>query len=109
MSKLGHLLKAFMNIDQIYEGIKNKTFKKDHIEAVAEYRWNYCYKCDQLDKRGTDCVVAKTQPCCKDCGCSLAIKIRSLSTECPLKKWGPIMPDEAEEKLRESINLPDES
>ena len=40
MSKLGHLLKAFMNIDQIYEGIKNKTFKKDHIEAVAEYRWN---------------------------------------------------------------------
>ena len=103
--KLAHLLKAFKNIDQIYEGIKNKTFKKEHIEAVAEHRWAICYRCPSIDNRGTSCMVAKTQPCCKECGCSLGLKMRSLSTECPLKKWGPVMDDEAEEKLRKSIGI----
>jgi len=105
--KLSNLLKAFGNIDQIYEGIKNKTFKKDHIEAIAEYRWDICYRCDKKDDRGTFCTAPKTQPCCKECGCSLGYKMRSLSSECPLKKWGSVMPEEAEERLRESLSKDD--
>ena len=101
--KFAHLLKAFVNIDQIYEGIKNNVFKKDHIEAVAELRWQECKKCEHIDRRGSFCTVPRTQPCCKECGCSLGVKIRSLSTECPVKKWGSLMSEEAEEELLKSI------
>jgi len=106
--KFAHLLKAFANIDQIYEGIKNNIFKDDHIEAVAELRWKACKTCKHLDNRGIFCAVPKTQPCCKECGCSLGVKIRSLSTECPVKKWGSLMSEEIEEKIINSMVDSDE-
>ena len=41
-----------------------------------------------------------TQPCCGECGCSLALKIRSLSSGCPISKWDAMLTDEEENKLK---------
>ena len=45
-----------------------------------------------------------TQPCCADCGCSLGLKLRVLSSECPKKKWRAVMSKKQEDKLKENIN-----
>ncbi len=102
--KLAKLIKAFRNTEQILEGIKNKIFKQEHIEAIAKLRWQQCRLCDKLDMKGSECVAPGTQPCCADCGCSLGLKLRALSSECPLDKWGSLMEEEIEEKLKKSIN-----
>ena len=54
-----------------------------------------CKKCPLLDTTGTSCAVVGTQPCCSVCGCSLALKLRSLESECPHPdgpKWKEINP-----------------
>ena len=101
--KLGKLINAFKNVDQIAEGIKNKIFKKEHVEAVAHLRWQQCKTCEKLDKEGSECVAPGTQPCCGECGCSLSLKLRALSTECPLEKWSALMEEELEDELIEQI------
>lgn len=106
--KIEALMKAFGNIDHIYEGIKNNVFKKDHIEAVAKLRWNQCKICKNFDEDGKHCMVAGTQPCCKDCGCSLKLKLRCLSEACPIGRWDALMTEEAEEELKKSIGYEDE-
>jgi hypothetical protein len=48
-----------------------------------------------MDTVGTDCAVVGTQPCCAVCGCSLALKLRSLESECPHPdgpKWKEVQP-----------------
>lgn len=97
-------LNAFKNSKQILEGVKNKLFKKEHIEAEAAKRWAICKACPSLDTIGNDCLVGGTQPCCKECGCSLGFKTRSLSSECPLNKWQAVMDDDIEMILKESLN-----
>mgnify|MGYP003626583050 FL=1 len=96
-------LGAFRNTSQIIEGIKNNIFKQEHVEAEAALRWAICKKCVHLDKLGDSCAVTGTQPCCSDCGCSLAFKTRSLSSECPKGKWPALMTEEEEELLNEQI------
>ena len=54
-------------------------------------------------QKGTDCLAPGTQPCCSDCGCSLAFKVRSLSSECPKGYWNSLMPEETEELLIKQI------
>ncbi len=94
----------FNNRSQILEGIKNKLFKKEHVEAIAKERWEqHCVRCDSLDRVGKKCTVPKTEPCCGECGCSLGLKIRSLSSSCPLDKWNAVLTDEEEEKLNKNI------
>jgi len=97
------LIKAFGNLDHIYEGIKNNVFRKEHIEAAADLRWQQCKICEHIDRSGKECAVPKTQPCCSLCGCNLGTKLRSLSAECPAKKWPALMDDDAEELLLEQI------
>tara|TARA_B110000259_G_C13867080_1_gene343250 strand:- start:123 stop:455 length:333 start_codon:yes stop_codon:yes gene_type:complete len=94
---------AFKNIDKIAEGIKNNLFKKEHVEAVATSRFQVCIKCSLFDAKGTDCLAPGTHPCCSDCGCSLAFKVRSLSSECPKGYWNSLMPEETEELLIKQI------
>lgn len=90
---------AFKNRKQILEGIKNNIFKKEHVEAEAAKRWDTCKGCDKLDKEGKDCVAPGTQPCCSECGCSLAFKTRALSSDCPLGKWQALMDEDVEQVL----------
>jgi len=105
--KFVKLISAFGNMDKIYEGIKNKVFKREHVEAAATLRWEKCKTCKHLDKEGKQCEVPGTQPCCAECGCSLAIKLRSLSSECPIGKWNALMTEEAEDLIMEQLNYED--
>ena len=100
---LEKLMKVFGSLDQIAEGIKNNIFKKEHIEAVAKIRWQNCKICKHIDYVGTKCTAPGTRPCCAECGCSLAWKIRALSAECPIGRWKALMPEKTEEKLLEKI------
>ena len=90
---------AFKNLDQIAEGIKNKVFKQEHIEAVATDRFQICADCSLYDDKGSSCLAPGTQPCCSDCGCSLTFKVRSLSSNCPKGFWDSL----ASEKIEELI------
>jgi hypothetical protein len=56
-----------------------------------------------FDAKGTDCLAPGTQPCCSDCGCSLAFKVRSLSSECPKGYWFALTTEEQEEKINQQI------
>jgi hypothetical protein len=38
--------------------------------------------CELVDRIGHSCVMPGTQPCCSDCGCSLALKLRSPDSSC---------------------------
>ncbi len=93
----------------ILEGIKNKLFKKEHVEAEAKLRWKICKECIFLDEEGSHCSVPGTQPCCADCGCSLAIKLRSLSSECPKGNWLAVMTEEEEDELNKSMEENEEN
>ena len=94
---------AFKNADKIAEGIKNNIFKKEHIEAAATDRFKVCIKCSLFDAKGTDCLAPGTQPCCSDCGCSLAFKVRSLSSDCPKGFWDALTTEEQEGKINQQI------
>tara|TARA_R110002020_G_scaffold245343_2_gene459079 strand:- start:13959 stop:14300 length:342 start_codon:yes stop_codon:yes gene_type:complete len=106
--RIKNLIKAFSNINQIAEGVKNNIFKKEHVEEVAKERWEHCKKCEYLDNEGSKCVAPGTQPCCAECGCSLAFKLRALSSDCPKEKWKSLMSEEMEDKLKEKINYGEE-
>jgi len=87
----------------ILEGIKNKMFKKDAVEAIAKERNEICKKCEFYDTKGDNCYLPGTQPCCGECGCSLALKQRSLSSRCGEGYWEPVL-TEAEDLDHESLN-----
>ena len=101
--RINKLLAALGNIDQIAEGIKNKIFKNEDVEAVAKMRWQECKMCPLLDKVGKSCAVNGTQPCCSDCGCSISLKIRAMSSDCPKGRWDAIMTPELEEQLKKQV------
>ena len=96
-------LGAFRNRKQILEGIKNKIFKKEHVEAEAARRWAICKECESLDREGSKCMAPGTQPCCGECGCSLSLKTRALSSDCPLEKWLAVMDEDTEDLLIKNI------
>jgi hypothetical protein len=39
------------------------------------------------------------------CGCSLSLKTRALSSECPLGYWKAVLSEEEEDKLNEKLGL----
>jgi hypothetical protein len=86
------------NRKQILEGITNSVIRDQTVEDIAQLRYSICYECSS---KGRKCVVKGTAPCCNECGCSLAFKTRSLSSECPLGKWDAIATEEEEDKLEE--------
>ena len=97
------LIKIWKNKGKILEGIKNHTFKQEHIEEIHDERMKICKECTYYDKKGSECYVPGTKPCCGECCCSLALKLRSLSSECDLAKWSAILNEEEEDKLNESL------
>ena len=78
-------------------------FKKEHVEIIANDRMEICKRCTFYDDKGTGCEVPGTAPCCNKklggCGCSLNLKTRSLSSECPLPvpKWNKILTEKEED------------
>lgn len=98
------LKKIWSNKKQIFEGIKNNLFKKEHIEEVARERHLVCTVCPKIDLTGENCEVPGTNPCCGSCGCSLAFKLRSLSSSCPEGKWDAVVTEEIEDQINNQIN-----
>lgn len=121
MSLINKIPEIFHNRRQIWEGLKNNLIKKEHVEQVFNARLEVCKSCNLYDTTGTGCTIPGTQPCCNyhlseevngkqinGCGCSLSIKLRSLSTECPLSKWLKIMSEQDEEILKKKLNQGEE-
>ena len=102
--RINKLLNAIKHLDQVYEGVKNNIWKKDYVEIIAGDRYRICKTCPELDLTGKGCAAPGTQPCCSNCGCSLAIKTRAMSTSCPLELWDSIMSEDEEAKLKELEN-----
>ncbi len=92
---------------EILEGIKNNIFKKEDVEAIAKDRWQICTECKSLDAVGTKCAVPGTKPCCGECGCSLGLMLRSLSSECPIGKWEAFLNEQEEDALNEKLEKED--
>jgi len=63
---------------EILSGWGNWLFKTPEVEEIAKERAAICAACPS--NGGTTC---------KECGCPLAMKTRSMrdTNECPLKKW----------------------
>jgi hypothetical protein len=91
------------NRSKILEGIKNRIFKKDVVESIAAERNEICKKCEYYDSKGDHCYIPGTQPCCAECGCSLALKQRSLSSNCGEGYWESVLTDE-EDLNHEALN-----
>lgn len=90
----------------------NSIFKKEDVEEIAQHRLEICKVCDLYDTSGEGCILPGSQPCCnmnkEGCGCSLSLKTRSLSSECPHPsgpKWEAILSEEEEDKLNEKLGL----
>ncbi len=97
------IIKIWKAKNQILEGIKNKIFKKEDVELIANERLHICIKCPYIDEKGDKCYLKGTQPCCSLCGCDLSLKTRALSAECDIKKWNAVLSEEEEDKLNESL------
>jgi hypothetical protein len=97
------LTEIFKNRTLIWEGLKNKLFRDEHVEAVYLDRRAICDGCDHKDIEGSKCAVPGTKPCCSLCGCSLSLKLRSLASECPAKKWEAVVTQQEEEMIRQQI------
>lgn len=98
------LIKVWKEKGKIWEGLKNRIFKKEHIEEIHDERMKICKKCPHLDTEGGSCYVPGTQPCCSLCGCSLGLKLRSLSAACDDKRWPAILTEEEEDELNEQLD-----
>lgn len=89
------------------EGLKNKVFKQEHVEEIYEERLSICKTCDHKDDTGEHCYIPGTEPCCKICGCSFALLLRSLSSECEKEKWKAVLTEEQEDELNNQIHKDD--
>lgn len=70
-----------MIVEEIIKGWSNLIYRNPEIEQVAVIRAQKCENCDQLS------IIATYYLYCKQCGCYIPAKIRSLGSTCPLKKW----------------------
>jgi hypothetical protein len=109
MSLKNSIFKIWKNRGQIIQGIANSVFKKEDVEEIAKQRYDVCVNCHLHLSDGEGCTVPGTHPCCNEklggCGCSLYIKTRALSSECPLGKWEAELTEQEEDLLNEKLGL----
>src|SRR5688572_1341311 len=102
------ILNIFKNRSKIWEGLRNKIFKKEHVEEIYNQRMEICKGCECYDLKGTGCTIPGTAPCCDldkgGCGCSLSLKLRSLSSDCPKLKWKAVVSEQEEEMIKDQIS-----
>ena len=98
-----NLIKIWKERGKIIEGIRANIFQEEHIEEIAAERLTICQACPKLDTIGTYCAFPGAQPCCAECGCKLAFKTRSLSSECPLGHWPAEVSESEEDALTDSL------
>ena len=101
--KINKIIGGLGNMSQIMEGIKNKVFKDEDVEEIAKERWLKCATCEHLDEIGNQCAIKATKPCCGKCGCSLGLKLRALSSGCPVGKWKHVTDIKTERAIKNQI------
>lgn len=107
---MGKFQTIWQNRSQILEGLKNNMFKSEHVEEIAAQRGAICFSCEHIDLTGDQCLVSGTQPCCGKCGCSLKLKLRSLSSSCGDEsnpRWKAVVDHETEMQIKERIGYKD--
>lgn len=97
------LKEIWKNRKQIFEGISNSIIRDQTVEHISALRMDICKNCSLYDSTGSGCMISGTQPCCDEnkggCGCSLKLKTKALSSDCPLGKWKALISEEEEDKL----------
>jgi hypothetical protein len=83
-------------------------FRSEHVEQIAGQRLAVCMRCNHLDKEGKTCIAPGTQPCCNQCGCSLHLKTRSLSSSCPRNYWEAVLSQAEADALDHALKNPSE-
>lgn len=123
MSIMRNLLpEIWKNKAQIAEGIKNRIFKKQHIEELATHRQEICKDCiwysekyrndeeipEVITKiRGEDVrstVTGRPDAHCINCGCNVATKTRCLSCNCPILRWQAVVSDDQRYEIEKITN-----
>lgn len=90
---MNKLKQIWYNKHLILEGLKNLFFKDKFVEEVYTSRLKICKGCAFYDSDGSSPkATVKGAAACSHCGCSLAVKLRSLDSSCPLDKslWEPV-------------------
>lgn len=109
MSLKENIIQIWKAKGQILEGVKNNIFKREDVEAIAKARMDICVQCSLYDTLGTGCLVPGTEPCCNQdkggCGCSLKLKTRSLSSDCPKGHWKAELSQDEEDMLNQKLGL----
>jgi hypothetical protein len=100
-----NLIKIWKSRNQIAEGVKNNIFKTKHVEDIAFFRNEICKQCEFIDTKGSKCAVPGTQPCCGECGCSLKLKTRSLSSDCPRGFWKAELTEQEEAIVNQQLKI----
>lgn len=101
---MGNLIRIWKERNKIAEGVKNNIFKTKHVEDIAFFRNEICRVCEFIDTTGAKCAVPGTQPCCGECGCSLKLKTRSLSSDCPRGFWKAELTEQEETIVNQQLN-----
>ena len=120
------LPEIWKNKSQIVEGIKNLTFKKDHIEELARHRKSICKSCIWFNqnqrnksfeeipevikkiksKEWIEDVTDTDSEKCIHCGCGLgnqSLKLRCLSCSCPVNRWQSVTSVEEQKEIEKII------
>lgn len=109
MNLKNNLIQLWKNRDQILEGVKNNIFKREDVEQIAKERMDICRFCDLFTESDKGCMVAGTSPCCNQnlggCGCSLKLKTRSLSSNCPKGHWTAEVTPEEEDMINQKLGI----
>jgi len=96
-----------MEFSKIYEGWRNTLFPpneiKEFIDRVSTERLAECKKCPFNSTPNK----TKIYSYCRDCGCPLIQKSKSLSSECPQKHWLAIASQEQQDEIRKYNNEKD--
>jgi len=106
MNWLQKIQTAWKNKEDILEGFKNRTLKKEHIEEIAAERLKICKSnvCGVYDPTGSSKkAVLKGTESCGDCGCNLSLKTRCLHCKCPLGYWKAIIDEETSQKINDIV------
>jgi hypothetical protein len=102
---MGNLIRIWKERNKIAEGVKNNIFKTKHVEDIAFFRNEICRVCEFIDTTGAKCAVPGTQPCCGECGCSLKLKTRSLSSDCPRGFWKAELTEQEEAIVNQQLKI----
>lgn len=92
-----------MEISHILEGWRNHLFPpaklKNFIKETSDSRLGICEPCDFNSSQGK----IKGSSYCKNCGCPLIQKSKSLKSSCPIGRWAAVATEDQEHEINLAI------